>query len=60
MDVSVELIPIFTDGELLVVVDRDVDLLVAVRLVLRVVELRHVGVAKGLLSCQTLRRVEVQ
>ena len=49
VDISVELVAVLSDGELLVVIDRDVDLLRAHGLVLGVVELRYVGVTQGLL-----------
>lgn len=60
VDISVELVAVLPDGELLVVVDRDVNFLGAHRLVLRVVELRDVGVSEGLLCGQTLVRVEME
>ena len=60
VDISVELVAVLPDGELLVVIDRDVDLLGADGLVLGVVELRHVGVAQGLLRGQPLVRVEME
>ncbi len=41
-DVSVEFFTVLADGELLIVIERNVDLLLAHRLVIRVVELRHV------------------
>ena len=49
VDISVELVAVLSDGELLVVIDRDVDLFWAHGLVFGVVELRNVGVTQGLL-----------
>lgn len=60
VDVRVQLVTVLADGELLVVINRDVDLLPAHRFILRVVELRHIGVAQGLISSQALVRVEVE
>lgn len=58
--VRVQLVPVLPDGELLVVVYGDVDLLGAIGLVLRVVELSYVGVLQGLVGCQALVRVKLQ
>lgn len=60
MDVRVQLVPVLTNRELLVVVDRDLDLLRAVRLVVRVVELSHILVFQRLFCGQTLVRVKHQ
>lgn len=49
MNIRVEFVTVFADGELLVVVDRDVNLSGADRLVICVVELGHVGMAQCLL-----------
>lgn len=45
MNIRVEFVTVFADGELLVVVDGDVDLSCADGLVICVVELSHVGVS---------------
>lgn len=60
VDISVELVTVLPDGELLVVIDRDVDFLRAYRLVFRVVELGHVRVSQRLLRCQSLVRVKLK
>ena len=60
VDISIELVAVLSDGELLIVVNRDVDLLAAHWLVLRVVELGHIRVSQGLLCCQTLVRVKLK
>lgn len=60
VDVGVELVAILLNGKLLVVINRNENLLRAVRLVIRVVELRHVRVLQGLLRRQPLTRVELQ
>jgi len=60
VDVCVQFVAVLSDRELLVVVDRDVDLPRANWLVIWVVELRHVRVAKGLLGGETLSWVELQ
>ena len=58
--VSIQLVPVFSDRELLVVVNRDVDSAGADWLVFWVVELGNVGVSQGLLGGQTLVRVEME
>lgn len=60
VDVRVEFVAILLDGKLLVVVNRNENLLRAVRLVVRVVELSHVRVLQGLLSGQSLAWVELE
>ncbi len=60
VDISVELVSVFSNRELLVVINRNVDLLRANRLVLGVVELRYVRVTQGLLRSQALVRVELK
>ena len=60
MDVLVELVAIFADRELLVVVDGDVDPACANRLIFRVVELCHVRMAQSLLGSHASMRVELQ
>jgi len=60
MDIRVKLVSVLTDRKLLVIVDGDVDFLRANWLLVRVVELRDVGVLKSLLSGQTLIWVELK
>ena len=60
MYVCIQLVAVLADRELLVVVDRDVDLLPAHRFVLWVVELRYVWVAEGLLRGEAFVGVELQ
>ena len=60
VNVAVELVSVLSNRELLVVVDWNVDLPLAIRLVLWVVELGHILVFKGLFSAQTLVGVELQ
>ena len=60
MDVLVELVAVFADRELLVVVDGDVDSACANRLIFRVVELCHVRMAQSLLSSHASMRVELE
>lgn len=60
VNVAVQLVSVLSDRELLVVVDRDVDLPLANWLVLWVVELGHVLVLQGLLGAQTLVGVKLQ
>ena len=60
VDISVELVSVFSDRELLVVINRNVDLLRAHWLVLGIVELRDVGVTQGLLRRQSLVWVELE
>lgn len=60
MDISVELVTIFADRELLIIVNRDINLLAAHRLILRIVELRYIGMSQCLFGSKSLVRVEVQ
>jgi hypothetical protein len=60
VDVGVQLVAVLADRELLVVVDWDVDSTGAVRLVVRVVELGHVGMSQSLVSGQTSAWVELE
>ena len=60
VDISVELVAVLPDGELLVIIDRDVNLLWAHRLVLGVVELRYIWVTQGLFGGQAFVRVEMK
>ena len=48
MNVSIEFVSVLSDGELLVVVDWDVDPSVADWLVIGIVELGHIRVSQGL------------
>ena len=60
MDISIELVTVFANRELLVVVNGNVNFLAANRLILRVVELRNIGVSQGLFRRESLMRVEVE
>jgi len=60
VDIGVEFVAVLSDRELLVVVNGNLDLSRAVRLVVGVVELGHVGMAESLLSSQALTRVELK
>ena len=60
VDIRVQLVAVFANRELLVVVDGNVDTASAHRLVLRVMELSHVGVSQSLFCRQTSVRVEMQ
>jgi len=51
VNVAVQLVAVLTNGEFLVVVDRDMNLACAVRLIIYIVELRDVWVFQSLLSC---------
>jgi len=59
VNVLVEFVSVFTDGELLVVIDRDVNAPFTVWLILRTMELCHVRMLKCLFSRQPFVRVEV-
>ena len=48
VDISVELVTIFADRELLIIINRDINLLAAHRLILRIVELRYIGMSQCL------------
>ena len=50
MDISVQFISVFSNRELLVVIDRDIDFLVADGLIIGVVELSNIRVSQTLLS----------
>jgi len=50
VDVGIQLVPVLSNAELLVIVNRDVDFSRAERLIVGVVELGHIRVAQGLLS----------
>ena len=58
--VGVEFVPVFSNRELLVVVDRDVNLSCADWLVIGVVELSYVWMPESLLCTQAFVRVELQ
>lgn len=60
MDISVELVTIFAYRELLIIINRDIYLLAAHRLILRIVELRYIGMSQCLFCGKSLVRVEVQ
>lgn len=60
VDVRVEFVAVLADRELLIVVNRDIDLARANGLVIHIVELGDIGMAKGLLCCQSLVRVELK
>ena len=57
--VGVEFVPVFSNRELLVVIDRDVDLSCADWLVIGVVELSYVRMPESLLCTQAFARVEL-
>ena len=54
VDISVELVAVFANGELLIVVNGNVYLFTAHGLVLWVVELGNVGMSQSLLSSESL------
>ncbi len=60
VDIGVELVSVLTNGELLVVVNRDEDLFQTVRLLIWVVELRNIRMLKSLLSSESLTWVELE
>lgn len=60
VDIRVELVPIFFDRELLVIVNGNENLLCANWLLVGVVELRNVWVLECLLNCQSLVWVELE
>ena len=60
VDIRVKLVSVLPDGELLVVIDRNVDLARADGLIVGIVELGNVGVAQSLLSGQSFIRVELK
>jgi len=60
VDVCVQLVSVLSNGELRVVVDRDVDSSVADWFVIGIVELSHIRVFKGLFGGKALARVELK
>lgn len=60
MDISIQLVSVLSNRELLVVIDGDVDLLSADGLILLVMELSNIGVFQGLLSCKSAVRIELK
>ena len=60
VDIRVQLVSVLANRKLLVVVDWDVNTACAYGLILRVVELGHIGVSQGLLGRQSATRVELQ
>lgn len=60
VDIRVELVPIFFDRELLVIINGNENLLCANWLLVGVVELRNVWVLECLLNCQSLVWVELE
>jgi hypothetical protein len=60
VDIRVEFVAVLADREFLVVVNRDHDLARANGLVVRVVELGHVGVAKSLVRRKAFGRVKLK
>ena len=60
VDIRIELVTVFADRELLIIVNRDIYLLAAHRLILGIVELRYIGVSQRLFGSKSLMRVEVQ
>jgi hypothetical protein len=60
VDISIELVTIFADRELLIIINRDINLFAAHRLILRIVELRYIGMSQCLFCGKSLVRVEVQ
>lgn len=60
MNISIKLISVLSDWELLVIINWDEDFLVAVGFIFGVVELGHVRVTKCLFCSQTSVRVEMQ
>ena len=60
VDIRIELVSIFLDGEFLIIVDGNEDLLGAYGLLLWIVELGHVWMLQGLLGRQALVRVKLK
>lgn len=60
VNVSVKLVSVFSDGEFLIVINRNVDLLSANGLILFVMELSHVRMLQRLLSSESSVRVELK
>ena len=60
VDVAVQLVPVLSNRELLIVVNRNHNLTRAHWLIISVVELGNVGVSESLLGRQSLIRVKLQ
>ena len=60
VDIRVELVTVLLDGELLIIIDGNEDLLCAYGFLLGIVELGNVWMLQGLLSCQALIWVELK
>lgn len=60
MNIGIQLVPVFSDRKLLIIIYWYVDFLRADGLFVRVVELCDVGVLEAFLCCQTLIRIEVE
>lgn len=60
VDVCVQLVSVLADRELLIVIDRDVDAARTHGLILRIVELRDVGVPQSLIGRQSSVGVELE
>ena len=60
VDIRVQLVAVFTDRKLLVVVNGNVNSARAYWLILGVVELSHIWVSQGLLSSEPTARVELE
>ncbi len=60
VNVLVELVSVLPDGELLIIVDRDVDAHRAIRFFGGVMELRNIGMLENLLSGKSLARIEIK
>ena len=60
VDIGVELVAVLFNGKLLVVVNRNENLLRAIGLVIRVMELCHVRMLQGLLSSQPLAWIKLE
>ena len=50
VDISIQLIPIVSDGKLLIVINWNIDLLLTDRFIIWVVELSHIRMLQGLFS----------
>ena len=60
VDIRIELVAILLDGELLIIINGNEDLLGAYRLLFRVVELGHIRMLQGLLGRQPLVWVKLE
>ncbi len=60
MDVGVQFLSVLSDGEFMVIVHCDVDLLLANWLILRLMEQLHVRVLECIFGRRTFGRVELQ